>query len=154
MLKFALMEIQITQITDRTPELKSMLTELWERSVRATHHFLGEEDIVRLRGFVPEAISGIGTLAVAYENGCPVGFIGIESQKIEMLFIEPDHIGKGIGKSLLRWAIDHHDAKFIDVNEDNTSALAVYRHWGFREYERSATDDQGYPFPILRMKYE
>ena len=146
------MEIHIDIISGRTPDVKNRLTGLWERSVRASHHFLQEEDIVRLRGFVPEAIEGIRTLAVAYGNDVPLGFIGIDAQKIEMLFIEPAYIGQGVGKRLLQWAIAHENVKFIDVNEENTSALAVYRHWGFHEFERSATDDQGYPFPILRMK--
>ena len=40
----------------------------------------------------------------------------------------------------------------IDVNEQNIHAAAVYRHWGFEAYERTDTDDQGNPFPILKMQ--
>ena len=143
-------EVNIT--TKRTTDLINALTELWERSVRASHHFLNEDDIARLREFVPQALRGIQTLAVAYDSDHTVGFIGVESGKIEMLFVEPEYFGKGIGGKLLNMATQGYGARFIDVNEQNSSALAIYRHWGFREYDRSETDGQGYPFPILRME--
>ena len=135
----------------RTPELISELTELWNRSVRTTHHFLGEEDIVRLRGYVPLAIMDIQTLIVAFDGDVPVGFAGLRSNKIEMLFVSPDNMGRGIGRALITLAIRDFGARLIDVNEQNTVARTIYGHWGFLEYARSGTDDQGRPFPILRM---
>ncbi len=146
------MRTEVNIATERTTELINALTELWERSVRASHHFLNEKDIVRLRGFVPQALRGIQTLAVACDSERPLGFIGVESNKIEMLFVEPEYFGKGIGGKLLNMAVQEYGARFIDVNEQNSAALAIYRHWGFREYDRSETDEQGYPFPILRME--
>lgn len=146
------MRTEVNIATERTTRLINALTELWERSVRASHHFLKEDDIALLRGFVPQAVRGIQTLAVAYDSDHPVGFIGVESGKIEMLFVEPEYFGKGIGGKLLNMAVQECGARFIDVNEQNSSALAIYRHWGFSEYDRSETDDQGYPFPILRME--
>ncbi len=146
------MQTELRIVTGRTPELINELAGLWERSVRASHHFLKEEDIVRLRGYVPQAVRGIQTLAAAYDNSRPIGFIGVESGKIEMLFVDPEYFGKGVGGKLLNIAIRECGARLIDVNEQNPSALAIYRHWGFHEYARSATDDQGNPFPILRME--
>ena len=146
------MRIGIQIDTNRTSELINAITKLWERSVRASHHFLKEEDIARLREFVPYALCGIQTLAVAYDSDHPVGFIGVECGKIEMLFVEPEYFGKGIGGKLLNMAIREYGARLIDVNEQNSSALAIYRHRGYREYDRSKTDDQGQPFPILRME--
>ena len=69
-----------------------------------------------------------------------------------MLFVAPEYIGKGAGGRLLRWAIRKQGAQYIDVNEQNPLASAVYEHIGFQVYERSETDDQGLPFPILRMR--
>lgn len=143
--------VELHVVETRTPELVAELTELWERSVRTTHHFLGEEDIERLRGFVPRAIAGIPTLILATDRGIPVGFAGLDSGKIEMLFVDPDLIGLGIGHALMALSVNTFGARLIDVNEHNPTALAIYRHWGFCEYARSETDDQGRPFPILRM---
>ncbi len=136
---------------ERTSALVSSLTELWEESVRASHHFLSDKDVKNLIPTVREAIAGIETLIVVY-NDKPIGFIGIESDKIEMLFILPDYFGCGLGRHLTDIAIDDYGTTFVDVNEQNTKACEFYRHIGFSGFERSETDGQGNPFPIIRMK--
>ena len=55
-------------------------------------------------------------------------------------------------RGIVPQAINDAGARFIDVNEQNGHAYAVYRHLGFSVYERVTTDNQGQPFPILRMK--
>lgn len=137
---------------DRTNQLVGRLVKLWDGSVRVTHHFLSEADIVRLRPFVEQGLRGIPTLGVAMADGHEVGFVGVDGDKVEMLFVEAQAIGHGVGRQLLEWATTSKGATRIDVNEQNTHAAAVYRHWGFAVYERTAVDDQGNPFPILRMK--
>lgn len=52
-----------------------------------------------------------------------------------MLFVEPEYFGKGVGGKLLNMAVQKYGTRFIDVNEQNSSELAIYRHWGFREYD-------------------
>ena len=49
-------------LSERTDALVNALVELWDASVRASHHFLAEEDIRRLIPFVGEAIQGVETL--------------------------------------------------------------------------------------------
>lgn len=76
------------------------LTALWNRSVRTTHHFLTEQDILNLQPVVEQAIVNIPRLIVATCEGMdccgtPVGFIGVARDKIEMLFVAPEFIGKG-----------------------------------------------------------
>ncbi|MFU6774762.1 GNAT family N-acetyltransferase, partial [Pseudomonas aeruginosa] len=39
----------------------------------------------------------------------------------------------------------------VDVNEQNPQACGFYRHYGFRQTGRSATDSAGRPFPLLHM---
>lgn len=136
----------------RTEAQLKALTMLWERSVRATHHFLGEEDILSLQPFVEQGLQQIPVLAVSFENEEPLGFIGIAERKVEMLFVEPEHIGKGVGRALMDWSIEHYQVYLIDVNEQNPNALVIYKHWGFVAYERTELDDQGNPFPIVRMR--
>ena len=117
-----------------------------------SHGFLTESDIDRLRPVVRQAVREIPVLAVAAEGEDIIGFAGVAEQNIEMLFVVPEYIGKGVGGRLLRWAIGEQGAQYIDVNEQNPLAVAVYKHIGFQVYERSETDDQGQAFPILRMK--
>lgn len=137
---------------ERTDELTNALLRLWEASVQASHHFLTEEDIQRLAPFAGEAIRGIETLLVMYQGNRPVAFMGVENGKIEMLFVAPDSFGSGFGKRLVRLAIEQHHARYVDVNEQNPEAEGFYRHLGFSVFERTETDEQGNPFPILKMR--
>lgn len=147
-----LIQLHCTPSSERTDDLIHTLVDLWNASVRATHHFLTEEDILRLTPFVYEAIRGITTLIVSYQDNQPLGFIGIEGEKIEMLFVAPAQIGKGIGKQLIRKAIENYHIRYVDVNEQNPQAAGFYRHLGFQVFERTETDEQGNPFPILKME--
>ena len=45
----------ITEVKSRTPDLIDQLLEVWEGSVRATHLFLSEDEIKRIREYVPQA---------------------------------------------------------------------------------------------------
>ena len=132
--------------------LLNSLTALWESSVRATHHFLREADIKNLKPYVTEALAGIRHLYVAADAAAPTAFIGIQDEKIEMLFVSPQHLRKGIGKRLVDMAVRNHGAAFVDVNEQNPAARAFYEKLGFVESGRTETDGQGNPFPIIEMR--
>lgn len=137
---------------ERTDTLVDALTALWEASVRATHHFLTEEDIRKLVPFIREGLSGIGILALAYDGDTPVAFMGIEGDKIEMLFVAPACFGKGIGRELVELAIAQYGVRYVDVNEQNPQAAGFYRRLGFEVFGRTETDGQGNPFPVLKMR--
>lgn len=137
---------------NRTTEFINRLLQVWEASVRATHHFLTEQDIQNIKQQGEAALYGIDTLVVAFEEDIPIGFMGIQEKKIEALFLSPDQIGKGWGRLLIDLAIQQYGALYIDVNEQNTHAEAIYRHLGFETYQYDETDEQGNPFPILHMK--
>lgn len=142
----------ITTNPDRTDILIDALTTLWETSVCATHHFLTEKDIQKITPFVKKGLSGVETLVVTYDNHRPVAFMGIDTDKIEMLFVSPDCLGKGIGKELAELGIIQYGVRYVDVNEQNPQAAGFYRHIGFEVFERTELDEQGNPFPILKMR--
>ena len=135
------------------------LVHLWNGSVRTTHHFLTPGDIEKLKPCVEQALGQIPVLAIAVPEACGsdgkirvAGFVGIDGEKIEMLFVASEFIGRHVGRQLVEWAAAEHGARLIDVNEQNEHAASVYRHWGFETYERTETDDYGNPFPILKMR--
>lgn len=133
----------------------AVLIDIWERSVRATHTFLTDDDIISIKPDVISALTNIEKLLfLVTELGKIVGFMGIDSDKLEMLFIAPEYVGKGFGKMMLLSAIHDCGAVFVDVNEDNINALNFYIHMGFKVFARSETDGQGRHFPILHMKFE
>lgn len=137
---------------DRTDALIDALITLWETSVRDTHLFLTEDDIQKLTPFIKIGFSGIETLIVAYDNHKPIAFMGIKAVKIEMLFVSPNYLGKGIGRELAELGISQYGVQYVDVNEQNTQAEGFYKHIGFEAFERTELDEQGNQFPILKMK--
>lgn len=134
-------------------EQMAVLEAIWEDSVRETHDFLSEEDILNLRPQVSDGISNVEKL-FCYENekGEILGFMGIDGDKIEMLFISPESRGFGIGKKFVRYGTTIQKVTCVDVNEQNSQAVGFYEHLGFNVTSRSETDKQGLNFPILHMK--
>ena len=77
--------------------------------------------------------------------------MGIQCDKIEMLFLSPECIGQGWCSILIDRAIGFYGATKVDVNEQNDQATRFYLHKGFRIISRDALDEQGNPFPILHL---
>lgn len=127
-----------------------MLVRIWERSVRASHDFLREEDIRKIRGRLESDYFPHVDLSCVEEEGCIAGFVGISGRTIEMLFIDASLRGRGVGTKLIRKAIEA-GATRVDVNEQNPAALEFYKARGFRIVGRSDTDDAGRPYPILHL---
>ena len=145
--------MQITEVRERSEDLVQKLVAVWERSVQATHHFLAEADIARIKGYVPQALRGVGTLVIAEEApGAPLGFMGIEGDGLEMLFLAPEARGKGLGRRLLERGIEQYAVRRMAVNEQNPAARGFYEHMGFAVYKRTACDEQGEPYPLLYMR--
>ena len=145
--------MKIAEVTDRTPDLIGQLLDVWEASVRATHLFLSDGEINRIKAYVPRALTGVAHLiAVENENGAPAAFMGIEGGSLEMLFVSPEERGKGIGKALLRYGIERYGVERLAVNEQNPQAKGFYAHMGFQVYKRTDRDEQGNPYPLLYMR--
>lgn len=128
------------------------ITDVWEASVRATHDFLKEEDILYFKPLIlNQYLDAVQLRVTKSEEGKIVGFVGAAEQNLEMLFIHPDYRGQGIGKQLLNYALEHFDIKKVDVNEANTQALGFYEKMGFVTTSRSELDATGKPYPVLHM---
>lgn len=144
--------VEIVEIKERTPLLLLQLLELWEKSVRATHLFLSDEEIGAIKEAVPAALKGIPHLIVAENEKIPAAFMGIDGKKLEMLFVSAEERGKGIGKKLLEYGIEKFAIRELAVNEDNPLAKEFYEHMGFEVFKRTDHDEQGNPYPLLYMK--
>ncbi|MBI6944610.1 acetyltransferase [Pseudomonas putida] len=128
------------------------LLNIWLRSVRATHHFLQESDIGTLLPQLRDIYLPAVEVWVAVDaEDCPLGFIGLNETHVEMLFIEPDLRGKGIGRALLDHARTSRIQMSVDVNEQNPEAVGFYLHYGFVQTGRSPLDGEGRPFPLLHL---
>jgi putative acetyltransferase len=128
------------------------IIEVWEQSVRATHHFLPEDYLQEIKTLLPSILPAVPVYIFKTEKGTIKGILGVAEQKIEMLFIHPGSRGQGIGKLLTRFAVDELKADKVDVNEQNEQAVGFYMKMGFVQKGRTDTDSMGRPFPLLLME--
>ena len=142
----------LSKISESTNTDLPRLFEIWESSVRATHAFLAESDIQAL---IPLVQTGLAHCPSIYclrdETERPFAFLGIDNEKIEMLFVHADFRSKGAGRLLVQFALKSLKAHLVDVNEQNPLAIGFYEHLGFKVIGRSEFDSSGNPFPILHM---
>ncbi|MFR9165662.1 MAG: GNAT family N-acetyltransferase [Dysgonomonas sp.] len=127
------------------------LKNIWENSVKATHHFLSEEDFKFYQSKIVEEYFPQLKLYYSEKNNIIAGFIGVDKNKLEMLFVDDKFRGKGIGKELLLYAVDKLRIKKVDVNEQNEQAIGFYKRFGFIIEKRSEYDGEGKAYPILQM---
>lgn len=138
---------------DRMTALLHYLTYIWEQSVKATHLFLSPKEIAEIKPYVINALKEIPNLIIAKnEDGFIVGFMGVDNNKLEMLFISPESRGKGIGKAFIQYGIETFSINEVTVNEQNPQAIGFYEHMGFKVNKRTDLDEQGRPYPLLYMK--
>jgi putative acetyltransferase len=135
----------------RAEDLPRVL-EVWEASVRATHHFVTETDIQFIKVLLHDALPTALLICARDSEGIVAGFMGVTDGKIEMLFVHPAWRGQGIGRRLVRHAVDKLDATMLDVNEQNEQALGFYLRMGFEVEGRSELDGLGKPYPLLHMR--
>ena len=146
--------MQIKEIIKLNQSTEQELLTIWESSVRATHKFLNNDEILQIRNYVPQAFKQVEHLLIIIDHEQIKGFMGINGQKVEILFINAKARGKGYGRKLLNYGIQELNIDELAVNEQNPQAVGFYEHMGFKVVERSATDDQGNPYQILRMKLD
>lgn len=127
------------------------LMEIWESAVLNTHDFLKEKDFLYYKEQLPVYFQYV-TLFGFEQEGILVGFIGVKEENLEMLFIDNNYRGRGIGKALITYAIDHLQVTKVDVNEQNIQAVGFYKYIGFNAYKRSNLDGEGKEYPILHMQ--
>lgn len=143
--------MRLREVQSRDSRLMKGLLDVWERSVWATHLFLSDAEVRRIKGYVPQALEAVEHLVVA-EAEKPIAFMGVQGGRLEMLFVAPEERGRGIGARLLRYGIDAYGVRELTVNEQNPQAIGFYEHMGFETYKRTDVDEEGGPYPLLYMK--
>lgn len=131
---------------------REQLVSVWEKSVRATHSFLSPTDFITIKEIVRNIdFNSLDVYCLAEELNV-IGFIGVLERKVEMLFLDSDYFGQGLGKRLMDFALTELNATAVDVNEQNKNAVKFYLKHGFKTVERTDKDDHGMDYPLLRMK--
>lgn len=129
-----------------------VLIDIWESAVKATHDFLADEDFEFYKSHIPIYFEHVSLYVYKNNKGIIKAFLGISDDSIEMLFVDNESRGTGMGKVLLDYAVNNLNARKVDVNEQNIQALNFYYHFGFKEVSRDEYDGEGKGYPILHLE--
>src|SRR5690606_38555818 len=122
------------EITEYSDNYKQQILTIWEKSVLATHDFLTPNDFMEIKELV-NTINFNDFQVFCLVNGKVIsGFIGVAEKKVEMLFLDPEYFGQGLGQKLLNFAVKVLNANKVDVNERSEERRVgiVWRNWKSR----------------------
>ncbi len=126
--------------------------EIWRDAVDATHTFLTPRDRVEIDAMVEQWFQTV-ELWMVDDGSRPVGFLVMDGETIDALFVDPLVHGRGFGTALLDHALTLAPMALVDASEQATNALPFYEARGFVRIGRSETDPQGRPYPLIHLRY-
>ena len=129
--------------------------EIWRAAVDSTHAFLTAEhraelDVLVAEQFLPNAKLWV----VDGDDSQAAGFLVMDGDMIDALFVDPDRHGRGYGTALLNHALALAPSAKVDASEQAANALPFYLARGFRVVGRSETDTEGRPYPLVHLAFE
>lgn len=136
-----------------TPANNNDIINLWYNTVKATHHFLSEQDLNLIYQEFSSFISQTSAILAINQHNTIIGFMLLNRNHIEALFINHTLRKKGIGKKLINNILSKFSSITTTVNEQNIQALQFYKHLGFQQTHREEYDQQNRPYPLLYLEY-
>lgn len=117
------------------------LARVAQRSYQSAFADILEDDVLASRDadfFAARLATTLEALIVAVDDENPLGFLLMTDGHIDMLFMDPESTGKGVGSRLLDYA-ERNGAKSLECFRDNHGARRFYERHGWRldrEYDR------------------
>lgn len=114
---------------------------LWLNGNLQAHSFVKEEYWKKNYEMV-ESVLPDSEVYVCMEEEKVAGFIGMDGEYIEGIFVDKDYQRKGIGHQLLE-AVRGRKRLFLNVYEKNLGAVAFYKSEGFQVEEKQLDEETG-----------
>ncbi len=115
------------------------IADIWLDTNIKAHSFIPTQYWKNNFEFVKEAL--LQAEVYVYENDNEIqGFIGLNDEYIEGIFVSDEVQSQGIGKILLNSAKNKRNALRLNVYQQNTRAISFYQREGF-EIQCSGLDD-------------
>ena len=132
------------------------MADIWEEALADSYEYLRMSEIIRLKKIVLEKYfpnKDFHYYILDNQSGS-AGFVGIINNKIEFLFVNPDEFGKGYGRELLLYSLENHNAKHVDIHQQNVYALSFYSKAGFKVVSKSNKDIFGNSYPVCHLELD
>ena len=135
------------------PDDIDQMYRVWRASVLATHDFLVESDFVEICVLVRnDYLPSRGFTVAVDDSDRVIGFLGMEGNEIDSLFIAPAFRGQGLGRKFVAEAASRGANLEVEVNAQNRQAVGFYEAMGFCVIASTDVDGDGRPYPLLRMR--
>jgi putative acetyltransferase len=136
----------------RPDDIEAMF-EVWYTAVLATHDFLARADFAEICVLVRRDYLPHHDFMVAVDgNNRVIGFLRLDGDEIESLFIAPAFRKQGLGRRFVAEAALRAETLEVEVNLQNRQAVGFYEAMGFRAISSTDVDRDGRPYPLLRMR--
>lgn len=146
------LQVQTLKIRRSTSNDVDRVLQIWRDAVDATHHFLSQEDRAAIEDEVVSFLPNVPLWLAIDEYDRSLGWMLLDEERMEALFIDPASRGEGVGRALVQHALSLHTTIFTDVNEQNLQAVGFYKHLGFVPVGRSELDGQGRAYPLIHLR--
>jgi putative acetyltransferase len=127
-----------------------ILIEIWEQSSSFAHPFLDVEFTKMVKKAMTEVYLPNSDTWVYIESKKIIGFISMIENEIGGLFVNPKHLSKGVGTSLVNFIKQFHKELEVEVFELNEIGKPFYEKYGFKvikEYIHEGSNQK-----VIRMK--
>ncbi len=118
---------------------------------RNNAYFFREKTVPNLTAFYLNE-PGIVEHTAVYDDGIVKGFVRVDGDEIEKLFVEPVLQNSGIGDVLFRYAVETLGGRRLYVLEKNLRAIRFYERHGFHETDVRKRVDDTNEF-LIRMEW-
>ena len=106
------------------------VADIWLKTNLKAHFFIPEQYWISNYEFVKEMLPQVEVYV--YEDDKMIqGFIGINDEYIEGIFVSDEMQSRGIGKMLLDYIKDKKDRLQLKVYQKNVRAMSFYQREGF-----------------------
>ena len=126
------------------------IMDIWLKSTIKAHDFISEEYWKNSYNTVKDVYIPIAETFVYEDCDDIKGFISIiNNEFIGALFVDVDAQGKGIGKSLIDYAMDKYKKLNLAVYKDNKKSVEFYIHRGFKIIKEQLNEDSAHKEYIM-----
>jgi ribosomal protein S18 acetylase RimI-like enzyme len=146
-----------------TPEDAPAIAAIWQSGWRDGHLGRVPAELTEIRtedSFRARAAERAGEMAVAVVDGAVVGFVLVDRDEVEQLYVSSSHRGKGIADALMKEAerrikANGHTRGWLAVVPDNARARAFYERAGWCDegsFDHEAPGEEG-PIVVPCRRY-